>query len=460
MQAHRRSPFRTASITFLLLFLAASAIAAQSSAQTEQPTLSLEQSLARAVEANPELQAAAARIAAAYRRPDQAASLPDPMIGFMLRNVDFPELTIGNEMMSAAGVSFSQPLVTGGKRPARRAVAEREIDVAQARHEAIRRRLLRDVTVAYHELAFVDETLALVGDIRLLLQELQRTAQSRYSVGAALQQDVLKAQVEVSVLLERSFQLEQQRGSLATALNRLLDLPAESPVGAPMKYASPPLSDDLAALQQEAAAGSASLRELQLATAEQQAAVELAQVEDSPDVVLGGAWMYRGSLPSMWEINVGISLPIRKGQRQDLALDEALDRLRVREHERRAGARTVESLVRDAWLRVERAGRLMTLYDEAIVPQANLTFEAVLAAYRVGNVDFLNVLDATLKLLTYRTEWERQKTEFLVGLADIEEQIGRSLGASPEGAWTPRGSTTDARPLETATAATIAGGAR
>jgi len=400
-------------------------------AQTTTEELALRAVLDRALQANLEILAARARTEAAEAEPLQAGSLPDPLLTGVFRNVGFSDITIGEEMMAGAGVRFTQALPYRGKRDLRSAVAETGVDVAESRVELIRRRVVREVAIAYLELGYLYEATAVVGDTREYLVDLEETAQARYAVGEGIQQDVLRAQVEISALLERLIVLEQQRESSETRLNRLLDQPSDTGLGVPEAPTSPPWELPLDELIDEAEQGSALVRERARQVRQQEAALQLARRGTKPDWVLGGGWLSRGDLPDVWEVNVGLTLPIYKGSKQEPAIEQATAQVRARQLEHRDATSTVAAVVREHWLHADRAARLVRLYREAIIPQATLSLESAIAGYEVGRVDFLTVLDNVVTLLTYRLEDSRQNTDYLQALAAIEEHLGRSLGVTP-----------------------------
>jgi outer membrane protein TolC len=225
--------------------------------------------------------------------------------------------------------------------------------------------------------------------------------------------------------------LEQQRSSTETRLNRLLDRPVATPIAGAAQLPAPSWNLLLDGLQGEAMASSALLRERARQIDERRAALDIARSESKPDWILSGAWMNRGSLPDIWEVNVGITLPIYKDTKQDRAVAEAAAAVRASEHDLQDGSGIVAAAVRDQFLRAERAARLLQLYGEAIIPQATLSLESAAAGYEVGRVDFLTVIDNVVTLLTYQLEYYRQYADYMQALARIEEHVGRSLGATP-----------------------------
>lgn len=387
--------------------------------------------LEQALEDNPEILASRSRVLAAGERPPRARSLPDPMVGLTYRNVGFPRLSLGDEMMSVVGFRATQALPYPGKRELRAATANAGIDVAAARLSTLRRRVVRELAESWFELDYVARAIETVEETRALLENLEQTAESRYAVGEGIQQDVLKAQVEVSVLMKRLVVLEQQRDSVVTRINRIADRQPGAPVEDPAVVTPSDWEADLDSLQRLALADAALVRERARRVEHQEAAVAEARKERMPDFQISTAWMNRGGLPDIYEVNLGMSLPLYRETKQDRALAEAEDELDALRNEHADARSTVAAAVRDQYLKADRAARLMLLYRDAILPQATLSWESASAGYEVGRVDFLTVLDNLVKLLTFRIELHRQRVDYLQALARLEELTGRSLGALP-----------------------------
>ncbi len=400
---------------------------------TEEVTL--EALLGELLRDNQELKAASTRVLAANARPERADSLPDPSLALVYRNVGLPEFTLGDEMMTQLGVRFTQALPGKGKRSQRRALAESDIEVAEAHVESIRRRLIREVATTFYELDYVYESIDIVHETRALLLDLEETAETRYAVGEGLQQDVLKGQVEISVLLNRLVQLDQKRASLEAIINRKLGRRPSMPLGRPV-HGTLDLDDlPIEALMPEATRSSAALAARDRRIQQQQAAVEVVRTDRRPDILLSGGYMNRGGLPGIWEVNVGFTLPVRKEGRQDLEIEEGEQELSARRIDHIDAVQAIELLVHDSYLRADRAVRLTRLYSDAIIPQAVLSLESAIAGYGVGNIDFPALLDNVVTLLTYRLELEREETNYATAIVRIEEHLGRSLGVTPTGAW-------------------------
>lgn len=73
----------------------------------------------------------------------------------------------------------------------------------------------------------------------------------------------------------------------------------------------------------------------------------------------------------------------------------------------------------------ETARQQVRLYTSTLVPQAGAAYESSLAAYRVGRVDFMAVLDAQMALLMYEHDAHRFEAMYGTAIADIDRLTGR-----------------------------------
>jgi outer membrane protein TolC len=100
-----------------------------------------------------------------------------------------------------------------------------------------------------------------------------------------------------------------------------------------------------------------------------------------------------------------------------LAARKDLDDLQVR----------IQASVRELVSRVRRADRLLSLFGQGVIPQANSTLESAQTSYRVGRIGLLDVLNDLTALLDARTELATQESERLQALAALEPLLGREL---------------------------------
>ena len=83
--------------------------------------------------------------------------------------------------------------------------------------------------------------------------------------------------------------------------------------------------------------------------------------------------------------------------------------------------------VAEAYASLTRARSLATLYRNTVLPQAEATASSALAAYRVGGVDFMTLLDNRMAVNRYRQELFRLEAEEGQSWAELEMLLGRQL---------------------------------
>jgi len=379
-----------------------------------------------ALEKNPEILASKGMWEMAKAKAPQVKALPDPMLQFELQNIGLTGFTVGKMDMSMAGISLSQAIPYPGKRGLRRQVAEREAEGAGAMADATRLSVVSRLKTAYYDLVFIHQSLDVVTKTRTILQDFEKTAQARYSVGEGIQQDVLKAQVELSMLTQRSTTLEQMREGTGAMINSLLDRPPEAALGRPEDPGHarplPPLTD----LNRLTLERNPELRARQRAIEASQTQVALMKKEYKPDFAVSGGWRSRGGLDDLYQVMVEVELPWQR-ERRKYGVQEALASTEAAQRTRRATEEMVLAKVRDLATMAAKSARLVELYRTAIVPQATFALESTTSAYRVGKVDVLMVLDGVRTLLEDELMAQEQLADYHKAVARLEEVVGTAV---------------------------------
>ena len=186
-----------------------------------QETLRIEDLVTIALRQNPSIQAAAHRVEASRRRIPQAKSLPDPMLSVGWAGNPAPFSIQTGDPSSSRSLVASQQLPYPGKLALRGDVARRESEAVGWDLEQARRNVATDLKGAFYELFFAERALQIAAKNKDLLDKLEQIAEARYRVGKAIQQDVLRSQVELSSLDQRIAMLEQQKISAQARINTL-----------------------------------------------------------------------------------------------------------------------------------------------------------------------------------------------------------------------------------------------
>ena len=391
--------------------------------------LQLNQLVSEMLRENPKLLAAAQQIQAARARPRRVSSLPDPRLSVISRNVKrpIPFANVGDEPMSLAGVGFTQELPFPGKLRLKGKIAGKEADAATKVHRAIALRLTAELKQAYYRLHFVHQATDILHRQQRFLDQLTRIAETRYAVGKGIQQDILRAQVEQSLLENRLTLLEQERGSLEARINRILNRHNDIPLARPADYEKPVLEHNLDELYDLARQRSPQLQRQQDLTDRNQLALRLAKKGFQPDFSLTAAYFNRGQFTSLWETRVDVKLPLYFWRKQRNGVKEASSRLFQSRQEQTATGQEILFRVKDEYLAAQASDRLVSLYGKAIVPQATLALESSLSSYEVGKVDFLTLINNFVTILDYETSYWDQHARLAESLARLEALVATPL---------------------------------
>jgi cobalt-zinc-cadmium efflux system outer membrane protein len=389
--------------------------------------LKLSAAVAYARQHNPEIRAAAARWRAAQARPSQAGALPDPMLDLAYHNESFDRFTLGDSEFAFLRFGASQEVPFPGKLGLKRQVATYAADEAGEEFRRVELDVVSRVKMAYADYAHLDELLDILRRNQGLLEQLARSAEAKYAVGQGIQQDVLKAQVELSLLVDRETTLTQRRRSQTAQLNALLERPAAAPLGAAEHPVQRALTQTLEELTAAAKAHSPELKMVGSRVAGGESSVALARREYLPDFVVRADYMDKAALLPEWEVGVGVKLPLYFGSKQRAGVEEAAAALAAARAARDTAAVNIQAQLQDLYARAQASERLISLYHTTIIPQARLALESATSAYEVGKVDFLSLLNSFTVMLEYEMRYHEELANFQKAVAEIEAIVGEPL---------------------------------
>src|SRR5947208_8154225 len=201
---------------------------ALASLQAEERTFGPNDLLSELLQRNPEIQAARSRFEAATKRPSQAGSLPQPMANYTNLGVGHPFSRLNASEFSYQGFGVSQEFPFPGKLALASEEAKRQAEGIQQNYRAVVLDVTARLKVAYYEWLTVNKAIELTRKHSDLLSRFEEIARNRYTVGKGLQQDVLKAQLEVSTLEQQLAMLEEKRLRAEAEIASLMAVPSVS----------------------------------------------------------------------------------------------------------------------------------------------------------------------------------------------------------------------------------------
>jgi outer membrane protein TolC len=368
-----------------------------------------------------------AKLDAAREMVAPAGALPNPTSSVTYTEADFPHFSVGRDPMSAVTIEYRQSLPGSGKREARRAVARADVETKARELEDLRRQLARQVRTIYARVYALDRERAVLSAARELLDMLTATASSRYGVGEASQEPVIKAQIAVSKVDERLDDLGAERRIQVAALNRLLDFPIDAPLGTVEDL--PPITVPTGNWMDLALANAPGLAVTQAEMDAAEKRLAVAKIDQKLDFTLGGAVGIRGTLPPVVTFGVGVEWPLWKKDKQAplvRAAEQEVELARHMQHDEWVNLRTEVARLTAEWQRNEQQVRR---YTQAILPQTAEAMDAARLAYLNGRGDFSTVIEDFGLWLDARVRLASREADRFATWAELQVVTGGAVAA-------------------------------
>ncbi len=407
---------------FVSIFVSAPAMA-QTPART-----ALADVIAEALAKNPGIVTAQKRYDALRQRPAQERSLPDPMVsaGYSANGRPWPGAGLGTEPTSNIGFMVSQEVPYPGKRDLRASIASREADAEFEQIEAARLSVISRVKQAYYRFAYAHAVAGVLSRNRELLDTLLKVSEGRYAVGQAAQQDVIKAQTQLSILELQLERVRQQRATREGELNALLDRAATRPLGEPEDLQLTAFDHSLDALVAAANEHAPMLRREQLLVERSQLGVDAARREYKPDFALTGGYFYMGAMSPMYEFRIDVKVPLQRSRRA-AAVAEQLSTVDAARSAYDSARLDLQGRLQEDFQTASTSVHLARLYRDTVLPQARLALESSMASYQTGAVDFLSVLTNFGTVLEYEMTYFDELATYHTAVSRLEEMTGTPI---------------------------------
>lgn len=386
--------------------------------------LNLQSLIDEALKNNREVRAAASRWNASTYRIPQAESLPDPMVTFGYQNEGWNRYTYGQMVGSQWMYSVSQTFPFPGKRSLKGQIASSDAGSLEASYKSLRLKIIATTKELYYDLFLTYKNIDIIKDKTTLFSRIEDAALARYSSGMASQQEVLMAQTEKYLLLEKETMLRQKAQSLEAMLNNAVGREVKSPLGRPpepVQTAFQYSMDDVLRLVYEHSPEVQS-KEKMLASSKTQ--INLAQKDYYPDFTIAGSVFQRkGDFEDMWSLTATINIPLFFGKKR-AAVAEAKSLSYGAESELEATKLILSSSIRDNYSMLNTTEKLMELYKTGLIPKTYQDFELAISGYVSGKIEAITVINRLKALLDYETLYWGQFVEREKSIARIEAIAG------------------------------------
>lgn len=395
--------------------------------------LSLNWCLEIAQRSNPSIAADEAAAAAAAHRILPAGALEDPRFRYEAVNVPVGDFDFNSTPMSGNQLHLMQKFPFPGVLSNREEAARAGASAATEDLEDQRFRVAAVVESHWAELGFAQRALEITNANLELLRQLTAIAETKYSVGSGLQQDVLRAQVELTRLLEKRLRRIEALRVAEAQLAAALDLPPQTLFPRTTGLRDESSLPEIALLLGRLDDTSPLLHALAERIEEAERLRRATKFEGYPDFDLGVGYRIRQSAPGdpvtgddFVGAGVTLRLPVNRGKWREKTAERAA-LVRRAEAAYRDGRARLRDAVRTTFAALERADAEVALLETGLVPQTRQSLDSSRSGYQVDKVDFLSLIDSQVHLLDAELSLVRAVADRRAAFAALESAIGKGL---------------------------------
>lgn len=395
--------------------------------------LQLDDLVSEALKNSPDIHASRSKIEGTRQRIPQAKSLPDPMLMFGYQNEGFERYTYGEEQGSQWMFGLSQQFLFPGKQRLKGEMVERDAESQEAMYDLMKLRTVARVKELYFDLFLTYKNIDLLKDRRTLFDRVEELALIRYGSGKGMQQEVLMAQTEKYMLLEKEAMFRQKVESLEAMLKATIGREGGESLGRPVEPAPQLFLIATEEAVQMALNRSPEIKSRNKMIEAADTRVSMARKEFFPDFGINAQYFNRkGEFMDMWSLTATINIPIYFGSKQLPALREAKAGLSQSKQELESAKLMITAAVRDNISMIRSADKLMGLYKDGLIPKGTQDVELALSGYSTGRIEAIVVLSRLKTLLEYENQYWIQFTEREKAVARVHA-IAEGMASIPGG---------------------------
>jgi outer membrane protein TolC len=394
--------------------------------------LILRELIEEALKNSPELLVSESRVSASNYRIPQAKSLPDPMFMFGYQNEGFNKITLGDEPDAYGMFSLSQMFYFPGKRALKGEMAAKDMESLRAMHSATKLKIVATVKQLYYDLFLAYKSIDILKETTGFFSRIEDAASARYSSGMGSQQEVVMAQTEKYMLLEKEVMQKQKIEAITGMLNTTIGREASSLLGRPAEPPATSYTFSLEELIQKAKRNSPEIRSREKMVEAADAKVKMAQKEYYPDFTLNASYFPRTKgFQDMASLTATINIPVFYKTKQDQAILEANANLLGAKRELTSTEYMLSSAIRENHSMVQTGTKLMVLYKDGVTPKIRQDFQLALSGYATGKIEAITAISRLKALLDTELLYWGQHVEREKAIGRLEALTGGTNSESP-----------------------------
>ncbi|CUU08194.1 Outer membrane protein TolC [Candidatus Thermokryptus mobilis] len=386
-----------------------------------------------ALENNPELKSYKFQVDALERRIKQVGTPSDPML--MLGVANLPtNLSFAMDMMTMKEIGIKQMLMYPGKYSLMSKMAQKDYEIAREVYELKRIEMIAEIKMLYFEIYYMTRAIEITKRSIDLLRDFVKITSTRFATGQGIQQDVLKAQVELSKMTDELIRMERKRKDLIARFNALLYRKPMDSVYVPEELKLVEFSLAYNEIERIAFENNPMVIAMRKMVEKDRFMNEFARKELIPDFEIRFSYGQRSAIEptgvkalDMLSFSIGLNLPVFFWRKQNLKVEETAIAIMQSEAKFLSVRNEISRMIQEALNEIEEKAKLIDLYKNGLIPQATQNLNIGLVGYQVGKIDFMTLVDNFMSLYKYQIQYEKVFSEYHGKLAEIEKLIGKRI---------------------------------
>lgn len=386
----------------------------------------------QALDNNPQIKSLGKEWQAKQAKIVSEKSLPQPEISFT-HFVESVQTRVGPQKRKfgiKVPIPFPTKLSTKGK------IAKNEAEIAYSQYILGIRGVVEELKAYFYDYYFVRQSINILQEEKLILESIHKNIQTKYEVLEAPQQDLVKADLEISKIEDRILNLMRQRNLLRAQINRVLNKPQEERLELHLGYKL--LASEFGTrkdvLLDKAFKESTHILLERIGVEKQEQKLSLAKQGFLPDFTVMAEYIEVGSGETTaaedgqdaWMIGVGVKVPLWFWKiKSDIKSEEF--RLESKKYSFEEKENFLSFKIEDSFFKLKTEEQLVDLYENVLLPQAEQNFSVSRIGYEGGEVDFLSWLDAERNLISIKIAKLKQVVDYKKTIAQLEYIVGEDL---------------------------------
>ncbi|MEW6005552.1 MAG: TolC family protein [Stygiobacter sp.] len=395
----------------------------------------LDSLITEALQNNPQLKASRLKYLSDEKKIKQVTSWEAPQIGiefFQIPTTSFPNPLKNNMEMD---YYIQQMIPFPGKLNAMGLSAANNAKMREEQFNALKNKIIRELKTAYYELYYVQKKIKINKDNQELLKQFIEIAKKQYEVGMGKQPDIIRAQTELSSLINDEINLYKEKRDVETMLNTILNRPPYQSFNEIEKIYEEVPEYNYQQLLSVVLSIRPELKEMNYNIEMYKSELKASKLEFYPDIM--ARVMYKNMIDTkndFWSAMVGVNIPLSLWSKDKYygKVEENELNIKAAEEQYNSMKNMISYEVQNAIVKLGTNKNLYELNKNTIVPQAEQTLQSTLAAYKTGKTEFLMLIDAYRMLFMAKLDFYMSEMNLMQAIAQLEQAVGLPLNKIKE----------------------------